>query len=87
MGKVFKTIGLRWIPTGKIFYSCTKINNSDNLQDKEVETTTTVDSQHPQSANSCTSNTVICETSSSSVAGASIISEPSSSEGSNSVIL
>lgn len=84
-GKVFNTVGLRWIPTGKIFDSCTKTNNSDNHQDNEVETITTVDSQHPQSDYSCTSNTVICETFSSLVAGASTISEPSSSEGSNSV--
>ena len=80
-GRVFKTIGLRWIPTGRIFDSCTKTNNSDNHQ-KEVETTITVDSQHPQSDDSCTSNTVICETSSSLIAGASTISEPISSEGS-----
>ena len=73
-GKVFKTVGLRWIPTGKIFDSCTKTSNSVNHQDKEVETITTVDSQHPQSDDSYTSNTFICETSSSLVAGASTIS-------------
>ena len=68
-GKVFNTFGLRWIPTGKIFDSCTKTNDSVHHHDKEVETTTTVDSEHPQCEATCTSNTVICEDSSSVDAG------------------
>jgi hypothetical protein len=67
-GKVFNTVGLRWIPTGKILDSCTKTNNSDNQQ-HEVETTTTIDSEHPQREETYTSNTVICENSSSVNAG------------------
>jgi predicted RNA-binding Zn-ribbon protein involved in translation (DUF1610 family) len=59
-GKVFKTVGLRWIPTGKILDSCTTTSNSENHQDKDVETTTTVDSGHPQCDDSCSSNTIIC---------------------------
>ena len=68
-GKVFKTIGLRWIPTGKSFDSCTKTNGSVHHHDKEVETTTTVDSEHPQCEETFTSNTVICAKSSSVIAG------------------
>lgn len=68
-GKVFNTFGLRLIPIGKILDCCTKTNNSENHQDKEVATTTTVDSEHPQCEETCTSNTVICENSSSVDAG------------------
>jgi hypothetical protein len=68
MGKVFNTFGLRWIPTGKILDSCNKTNNSDTQQ-QEVETTTTIVSEHPQRGKTCTSNTVICAKSSSVDAG------------------
>ena len=68
-GQVFKTVGLRWIPSGKIFDSCIKTSNSENHHDKEVETTTTVDSDYPQCEETCTSNTVICVNSSSVDAG------------------
>lgn len=57
-GKVFKTVGLRWIPTGKILDCCTKTNNSENHQDEEVATTTTIVSEHPQREETCTSNTI-----------------------------
>ena len=52
-----------------MFDTCTNTSNSENHQDKEVESTTTVDSEHPQCETTCTSNTVICANSSSLDAG------------------
>lgn len=68
-GKVFNTVGLRWTPTGKIFDAYTKTNNSENHQDKEVEITTIVDRERTQREETCSSNTVICDYSSSVDAG------------------
>ncbi|GJQ97521.1 hypothetical protein Tco_0008660 [Tanacetum coccineum] len=67
--RIFNSVGLRWIPTGKIIGTC--INTIDSALHIGKET--------------CTSNTVIYANSSSLSASTSTVSEPISSQGSTSV--
>ncbi|GJZ14322.1 hypothetical protein Tco_0549552 [Tanacetum coccineum] len=55
MGRIFKSVGVRWIPTGKLFDSCTSKDDSEPTHgsnvDMAVSAGTSINVQKEQSLN------------------------------------
>nr|GEV49281.1 hypothetical protein [Tanacetum cinerariifolium] len=59
-GRIFKTIGLRWIPTGKIFASSTTKVDSEPLNGSDADITNQYECEQTLDVSACTLNLSAC---------------------------